>query len=495
MRRSSFLQMICIVFVFCVMTAIASLAQTFTTLHSFGRYRANGTSPNALLQGIDGNFYGTTGAGGSGSNCEFGCGTVFKITDAGKLTIVHSFDYTDGQGPLGPLVQGTNENFYGVTTYGGTTQGYGTVFQLTRAGTLTTLYKFCSLAGCTDGEFPNGVVRAANGDLYGTAVDGGANDNSGTVFQLTPAGTLTTLHSFCAETNCTDGDLPSAGLVQAANGDFYGTTWSGGPNGGGAVFSITAAGKLTTLNSFDGTDGSGSVAALVQGTDGNFYGTTESGGTGANCPSSVELGCGTVFKITPAGTLTSLYSFCSQANCTDGDLPFAGLVQGTDGDFYGTTSSGGANCPNNFPTGCGTVFKITATGTLTTLYSFCAQANCADGKYPNAMLMQSTDGNFYGTTPQGGPYLGGTVFRLSVGLGPFVKTNPTFGKVGTKVIILGNNLTGTTNITFNGTTAPLLKVTPSAIETSVPTGATTGTVTVTTASGTLNSNVAFRVLP
>ena len=161
---------------------------------------------------------------------------------------------------------------------------------------------------------------------------------------------------------------------------------------------------------------------------------------------------------------------------------------GTDGNFYGTTEYGGAN-------GDGTVFTITAGGALTTLYSFCAQANCADGYNPRADLVQGTDGNFYGDTSLGGANGGGTVFRLSMGLGPFVKTDPTAGKVGSKVVILGNNLASATSVALNGTSAALLKVTASAIETSVPTGATTGTVTVTTANGTLDSNVAFQVLP
>jgi uncharacterized repeat protein (TIGR03803 family) len=194
---------------------------------------------------------------------------------------------------------------------------------------------------------------------------------------------------------------------------------------------------------------------------------------------------GTVFRITAGGKLTTLYDFCSQANCTDGSYP-NGLVQATNGDFYGTTNQSGAY-------GAGTVFKITPAGTLTTLYNFCSQTNCADGAYPLAGLMQDTNGNLYGTTFEGGAYGLGTVFTLSVGLGPFVETQTTSGKVGAAVKILGTNLTGATSVTFNGTPALFTVVRPSEITTTVPAGATTGTVQVVTPSGTLSSNVSFRV--
>jgi uncharacterized repeat protein (TIGR03803 family) len=167
MKKSSFLKITCIVLIFCVMTAIASSAQTLTTLYGFGRYRANGTIPSTLLvQGFDGNFYGTTQSGGTGANCIGGCGTVFKLTNTGKLTSLHSFDETDGMDPVGPLVQVTNEDFYGATYLG------DTVFQITPAGALTTLYRFCAQVGCPTGENPNGVVLGANGNLYGTTHSG-----------------------------------------------------------------------------------------------------------------------------------------------------------------------------------------------------------------------------------------------------------------------------------------------------------------------------------
>ena len=220
------------------------------------------------------------------------------------------------------------------------------------------------------------------------------------------AQTFTTLHSFCALSNCADGAAPQAALLQARDGNFYGTTSLGGAFGYGTIFKITTSGSLTTLYTFDGTDGAYPRGTLIQATDGNLYGTSSCGGG----PNYVGPGpCnGTIFKITSRGTLTTLYRFCSQTNCTDGIYPVAGLIQATDGDFYGTTYGGGAN-------GHGTIFQITAGGTLTTVYSFCSQSNCTDGSSPSAGLLQATDGNFYGTTQEGGSVCGlcGTVFQLT----------------------------------------------------------------------------------
>jgi uncharacterized repeat protein (TIGR03803 family) len=459
-----------------VATCFSSGLQAFTTLASFNG--GDGSNPDeGLVQATNGDLYGPTYSGGVN-----GGGTVFKITPSGTLTTLYSFcsqsGCTDAADPFAGLVQATNGDLYGTTVLGGAYND-GTVFRITPGGTLTTLYSFCSQSGCTDGQFPYArLVQATNGDLYGTAQLGGTH-GKGTVFKITPSGTLTTLYSFCSQSGCMDGEYPEAGLVQAANGNLYGPTGQGGAEGYGTVFKITPNGTLTTLYSFCSqsgcTDGEW-PSALVQATNGNLYGTTYAGG--AN-------NMGTVFKITPSGTLTTLYSFCSQSGCTDGRGPYAGLVQATDGDLYGRTEYGGAN-------GYGAVFKITPSGTLTTLYSFCSQSGCTDGENPQAGLVQATDGSFYGTTGGGGAYNFGTVFSLSVGLGPFVETLPTFGKVGAAVKILGTNLTGATSVSFNGTAAVFEVVSSSEITTTVPTGATTGTVQVVTPNGTLSSNVPFR---
>jgi len=490
--------------VLCVTMAVTLPAQTYTRLFSFSGMGGYGSIPEAgLVQGTDGNFYGTTGTGGA-----YGLGTVFKIPPGGlDLTTLYSFcpqsGCTDGRQPLVGLVQGTDGNFYGTMETGGANdscsgQGCGTVFKITPSGTLTTLYDFCSQSGCTDGATPQAaLIQATNGDLYGSAVGGGAY-GYGTVFRITSSGTLTTLYSFCAQSGCPDGQFPYGALVQATNGDFYGTTLMGGGNdncgtegtGCGTVFKITPSGTLTTLYRFCAQsgcpDGRSPNGGLVQATNGDLYGTTYEGGT--NCVQATPLGCGTVFKITPSGTLTTLYMFCPQSDCSDGADPVAGLIQATDGNLYGTTLLFGS-------IGQGTVFKITPSGTLSTVYNFCLQSDCSDGASPGAALVQGTDGTFYGTTYHGGGYGEGAVFSLSVGLGPFVETRPTSGKVGKIVEILGTNLTGATSVSFNGTAAVYRVVSSSLIATKVPAGAINGKVQVVTPSGTISSNVAFRVLP
>jgi len=465
----------CIALLFLAATAITAPAQTFTNLISFNA--ANGAQPKATLaQGLDGKLYGTVSEGLRGG------GGTFKITTGGTLTSLHSFcvkTCADGFGPNSALVQATNTGMYGTTPSEGDLCSYcGTVFDMTTAGTVVTMHSFS--AG-VDGAGPQaGVVQASNSNFYGTTVEG-AGFGYGTVFEMTPRGTLTALHAF---TGGADGKSPYAGLVQGTDGNFYGTTSAGGANGYGTVFKITPAGTLSTLHSFTGNDGSNSQATLVQGKDGNFYGVTTNGGASTTC----TMGCGTVFKITPAGVLTVLHSF----HGADGANPQGSLLQATDGNFYGTTSPTDQNfdCASN---GCGTIFKITSGGTLTALHSFAG----FDGAYPVAGLMQATNGTLYGTASRGGTPCGnggcGTVYSLSMGLAAFVKTVPTSNRVGGRVIILGTDLTGTTSVTFNGTAATFAVVSATEITTTVPAGASTGTVKLTTPSGTLSSNVAFRV--
>ena len=475
-------------------TAIASPAQTLTTLYSFCGQTScgDGSAPYAApVQGIDGNFYGTTIYGGSYAGAY---GTIYKITPTGKLTTLYSFcgesacDY--GAYPYAGLLLASNGELYG-TTFG----SLGMVFKITTKGQLTTVYTFCSLTDCADGEQPYaGLIQAGNGNFYGTTSEGGvpSSDGFGTVFELTPSGALTTLYSFCSQPNCTDGQGPYTPLVQATNGDFYGATVDAGPPPGtGTMYRITPTGSLTTLYTFcleQGCPSGYHPSGLIQATDGDLYGTTEEGGA---------FGFGTVFKMTPGGKLTTLYSFCSQGQpyCLDGAYPIGGVIQATDGNFYGTTSAGGAGyaLSPGILSG-GTIFKITPSGTLTTLYNFCSQLGCTDGSGPQAGLFQATSGVFLGTTRVGGTGASnGTVFRLSVGLGPFVETVPTSGKVGQAVRILGTNLTGASSVTFNGIPAVVTGVSGSEITTTVPAGATTGTVQVTTPGGTLLSNVPFRV--
>jgi uncharacterized repeat protein (TIGR03803 family) len=485
-------------FLLCATSVIALSAQTLTTLHSFGG--VDGADPLApLIQGTDGNIYGTTVYGGIN---QISYGTVFNITPDGGLTTVYSFcsqsGCTDGYQPQGGLVQYTDGNFYGTTSSGGM-YGHGSVFKLTSTGTLTTLYSFCSQTGCPDGDTPiAGLVLANNGAFYGTTKFGGSANN-GTAFKITPAGVLTKLHNFGVLVGHTDGYFPIAGLVLGTNGNLYGVTEDGGQKGGGTFYRLTPSGVFTTLYSFCSApqcaDGDAPTNALIQGTDGNFYGTTKDGGA----INGSFVGSGIVFKISPSGIFTTLHTFCAAIGCTDGGSPTAALFQANDGNFYGSTSHGGTNNTESFcgSIGCGTLFKITRTGKFTTLYNFCGESNCADGGTPEAALMQDTNGIFYGTTHDGGAsgqqYSYGTVFSLSMGLAAFVETQPTSGKVGATIKILGTNLTGATSVTFNGTAATFTVVSNSEITTTVPSGATTGLVKVVTPSGTLSSNLKFRI--
>lgn len=375
--------------VFCVALAISSSAQTLSTLVNFDE--TNGAQPRStLVIGIDGNFYGTTVGGGSDES-----GTFFKMTPDGALTVLYNFcspnTCTDGAYPApgAGLVQAAGGDFYGTTTGGGAVNR-GTIFKITTSGALTTLHSFSG----PDGAQPYaGLVQATDGNFYGTTYFGGAKGNEGTVFKITPEGEFTTLYSF----DGIIGAAPYAGLIQARDGALYGTTLFAGTRGGGTIFRITTGGTLTVLHNFDNQDGINPWARLVQGSDGDLYGSTGIGG--AYCPK----GCGTIFKITTSGVLTTLHSF----NETDGEEPLAELVQGADGDFYGTAYYGGTNdvCLE----GCGTVFKITTAGALTTLHNF----HSTEGAWPESGLVQTSNGEFYGPTSRGGSDDEGTIFTIT----------------------------------------------------------------------------------
>jgi uncharacterized repeat protein (TIGR03803 family) len=277
---------------------------------------------------------------------------------------------------------------------------------MTPSGTLTTLFTFGPLPS---GRYPGGLVQAFDGNFYGTTAEGGTN-GGGTLFRITPSGTLTTLYNFCSQSGCADGAGPGP-LIQGADGNLYGVTEVGGTGPCseqcGTIFKITTNGTLTTLHSFNLTDGGG-PRGLVQASDGTFYGTTYSGGlSNSNCDTGT---CGTVFKMTPTGALTTLHSF----NYTDGANPGVAPIQANDGNLYGTTLRGGS-C-TTFAGGCGTTFKITSTGTLTMLHNFVK----TDGALP-MRLVQHTNGIFYGPTDGGGANVYhacggycGTLFSLSV---------------------------------------------------------------------------------
>ena len=465
-------------FALLVATVVALPAQTFTVIKSFNGTNGAG-SVGPLVQGLDGNLYGTSYGGGTNRH-----GTIYRISTGGTLKTLYTFcvqaGCPDGTNPDGGLVLGTDGSFYGTAHQGGV--GFGTVFKITSKGVFTLLYQFCSVSDCADGELPEGeLVQGLDGRFYGTTEGGGA-DGNGSVFRITSTGGFTTTHSFCGFSGCGDGAFPYAGLALGNDGNFYATNHSSGTNDWGTFFQVTPGGTVTTLYNFcvstNCADGGYPGSGLVQGRDGNFYGTTAEGGIAF---SQCANGCGTIFKVTPAGVLTTLHQF----DVKDGYLTLdtASLVQGTDGNFYGTTGNGGTFKK-------GSIYQITPNGTFTTLESLFS----ATGFDPAGGLMQATDGNFYGTTTGGGGHFkAGTIFRLSMGLGPLVKTLPTAGKVASAVKILGTNLTGSTAVTFNGKPATFKVVSATEITTKVPAGATTGTVKVTTPGGTLSSNLPFRI--
>lgn len=447
--------------------------QNYTTLYSFGTNTGdpkNPTSNGLMSQGRDGNLYSTTTAGGSTNT-----GASFKATTAGVVTKLT--DFTDI--PVGGLNLGFDGNFYGTTTGGGTSNS-GTVFKLTPSGQLTTLWNFTSGTDGADPQYP--PVQGQDGNFYGTNPNVRTGDY-GRVFKMTPAGVLTALGIF----NFTNGNYPNL-PVQGTDGNFYGTTRFGGTGtsgcsiGCGVIYKMTLNGAITVLHNFGGfpSDGADPRGVLVQGNDGNFYGVTYSGGT---------LNLGTVFKLTPTGQYSVLYNFCSAAGCTDGKNPWIGLIAGTDGNLYGTSQGGAHNA--------GAIFKVTPTGTFTTLYSFCNVTFCADGFFPQTPLMQHTNGKFYGVTESGGAngLNGGVFYSLDLGLKPFVNLFTWMGKVGKSVEILGQGFTGTTAVSFNGTAATFTVTSDTYLTAVVPSGASTGFVTVTTPGGPLKSNRKFLVTP
>jgi uncharacterized repeat protein (TIGR03803 family) len=291
------------------------------------------------------------------------------------------------------------------------------------------VYNFCSQANCSDGASPvAGMIADAAGNLYGTTLFGGANN--GTVFRIAPDGTHAVVYSFCALAGCADGSVPAAGLIRDKAGNLYGTTVGGGAKGHcraesgcGTVYKIAPDGSETVLYSFCQQskcgDGSSPYGGLLMDGAGSFYGTTSAGGSHSNA----NCDCGTVFKLTPAGAETVLYSFCAQANCADGSVPTTSLIADRAGNLYGTTAYGGdgqaAACLSR---GCGAVFEISTAGIQFVLYSFCSNYTdgiCADGNIPSALIADRF-GNLYGTTEFGGisgpctTSMGcGTVFALT----------------------------------------------------------------------------------
>jgi uncharacterized repeat protein (TIGR03803 family) len=454
--------------------AVRAQAQIYTTVAIFNGFDGDAADA-AFIQTTNGNLYSITYSGGADSQ-----GNVFEMTPGGKMTNLYSFcGCVGGSNPSSGIILASGGNFYGTTESGGNgTYGQGgTVFKMSLGGKLTTLYTFCSAVSCADGRSPWGLVQASGGNFYGTTNGGGPYGEYGTVFQITPAGDHKVLYNFCSQSNCVDGAAPYSPPLQGSNGNFYGAAL-GGTQGKGVVYEITPAGLYRVLHNFcsDTNCADGAYpSALVQDAIGNLYGTTNVGGD-AN-------GYGTVFKITPTNQYVVLHTF----GFSDGANPTTGLILANDGNLYGTTTAGGEEEG-------GGIFQITSSGVFTLLYSFCnVLPSCT--RYPSG-LFQGTNGFLYGTTPiggQGGQYGYGEAFSLSNGLSPLVETVPVAGKIGQRIIILGNGLTGSISVTFNGTPAEFTVESDTYIKATVPEGATSGTLSVATPTGPLNSNPEFRV--
>jgi uncharacterized repeat protein (TIGR03803 family) len=446
----------------------AASAQTPVTVYDFSAAPGSGdvASPipaGVMSQGRDGKLYSATKPGGA-----FGQGGVFGITSTGTESVPYSFPISgvDGSGCAPGLTLASDGNFYGSCPAGGT-DGYGLVYKVTPSGVFTHLHDF---AFATDGANPSTPpIQAKDGNFYGVVPSFGPL-GAGLVYKLTPTGTFSILFSF----NGSNGANPVGTLVQGSDGSLYGTTLGGGTSSSGTVFKVSTAGHLTTLHTFAGTDGGNLYAGVIQGTDGSFYGTTSSGGPNNE---------GVVYKVTATGKFTLLHAFTS---ATEGGGPRAEMVQATDGNIYGTTW---AVNPDS-------LFKITPKGVFSVVYSFDGTSGVV-GTNPAGGLVQHTNGLLYGTTENSAQSKGnGSVFTLNIGAAPFVRLTLTAGRVASTVSLLGQGFSGSSVVKFGGVSATTVTLAGSTyITATVPVGAHSGPVTVTTGATTLTSNKSFNVTP
>jgi uncharacterized repeat protein (TIGR03803 family) len=468
------------------------LSGTVTVLSSFASGTGNDCQSGMIL-GTDGNFYGT-----GSTNCS-GAGYVFKMTSSGTITVLHTFTGTpDGYGP-GVLVQYTDGNFYGVTTSGGANNA-GSIFKITPAGVLTTIYSF---SGINNFSTPTwGLTVGNDGNFYGTQ-DG--SDGKGSVFKITPAGKLTVLHTF---TDNPDGAAPNAGLTLGKDGNFYGVTQYGGTSYDGKVdqgtfFKITPAGTLTILHDFStATDYAAyPETPVVQATDGNFYGIIN------GC---AEFGCGgaeDLYKITPSGTLSIIEEF----TVSNGSGSYWPVTQDTNGILYGVTQQGGTvNGGIFFSLNIGAAQYIhleSTSGRETTKVGILGQGFSASsvvkfGGVQATSIQRSGSTFISATVPTGALTAAVTVttgattltspqiFRV---IPTFPSFSPVSGPVGTPVVLTGTGLTQTTKVTFAGISATFAVNSDTQVTATVPTGAVTGKIGVTTKGGTVASKTNFTV--
>jgi uncharacterized repeat protein (TIGR03803 family) len=381
--------------------ANGAIAGPFQVLRSFSG--PDGETPTAaLVQGADGFLYGVAPHGGDFTVLPpDGGGTAFRINADGSFTTLHVFTGPDGAAPIS-LVLGRDGFFYGTTYYGGPTSissfipGTGVLFRMDRAGKVTVLRKFVDASG---GFYPGPLVVGADGALYGPAAGGVSTLNTypGLVYRFDPAtGAFTVLHNF----NLSDGQDPTGPLFQGADGYLYGTTWQGGPWNTGVIYKVDPASNFTLLHVlqvFGVSEGSEPNGNLVRTADGSIYGTTH----GSN---------GSVFRLDPNGTFNILHAFDNYVS--DGGQPLSGLIQARDGFFYGTAPIGGQ--PTTDPNRAGVVYRVDAAGTVTVLHTFTGP----DGKGPQAALVQGADGQLYGSAVVGGAFGMGVLFRVDPASAP-----------------------------------------------------------------------------
>ncbi|MBV9760035.1 MAG: hypothetical protein JO340_05680 [Acidobacteriaceae bacterium] len=398
------------------LAAVSGAAAAQTTevvLHNFCSLTncADGAQPLGVIRDSEGNLYGGTLAGGA-----HGKGVVYKLAPSGQETVLYNFCSlgadlcTDGWAASVSVID-SEGNLYGTAGFGGA-HNVGAVYELTDSGNETVLHSFCSFTNCADGSAPGGgLIRDSDGNLYGTTLYGGASSNgsgvtsgAGVLYKLTASGQETVLHNFCSLADCADGALPSGSLVLDSEGNLYGTTIDGGPNGGvssgsGVVYKVDTSGSETVLCSFGSAscpDGANPNGGVILDSEGNLYGTTSKGGT---------HGKGVVYKLAPSGQETVLYNFCSLTNCADGENP-GPVIRDSAGNLYGTASNGPKQNPGN-----GLVYELSTSGSETVLCSF-GSASCPDGAHPDGGVVIDSEGNLYGATSNGGAKGGGIVFKL-----------------------------------------------------------------------------------